>query len=96
MWARCWALSQQELRPPADDLLAVLDVSAGSAPCRPSVRGWRLTSAMLMIAEGDLQRRVLVELVDDHVRVGVALQLDDQAAWRARGRTRRGRRRCRG
>ena len=42
---------------------------------------------MLIMLTVIWQRRVLVELVDDHVRVGVALQVDHDPALRARGRS---------
>ena len=51
--------------------------NSSSISLSDSVRGLPSTSASRMIENDVLQRRELVELVEHDVRVGVALQLDD-------------------
>ena len=79
-------LLEQEPRPAGDDFLAVLDEVLDQLlqPHRPRLA---VHQRDVDHADRDLARRVLVELVDDHVRIGVALQIDDDPAPCARGRS---------
>ena len=71
-------LLQQEQRPPPDDLDAVVLVGHQQflQVHRPRAA---LVEGDVDDREGVLQRRVVVELVQDDGRVGVALEFDDQA-----------------
>ena len=72
-------LAEQEPRPAGDDFLAVLDEVLDQLlqPHRPRLA---VHQRDVDHRHRDLARRVLVELVDDHVRVGVALQVDHDPA----------------
>ena len=77
MWARLRALSQPELGPAGDDFDLVVDVvreGLGQVQ-RP---GDRVDQGQHVDAEAGLQRRLLEEVVEHHVGVGVTLELDDQ------------------
>ena len=75
MWARSRAFLQPELGPAPDDLDLVVDVGLQGldqveGPGHPVDQGHHVD------AEAGLQRGVLVQVVEHHVGVGVALELD--------------------
>ena len=70
-------LAQQEQRAPADDLLAVREVGVEQAAQAQRARLAAVDHQVDDRLRG-LQRRVLVELVDDDLRVLALLELDDQ------------------
>ena len=78
MWARSSAFCSSNLRAARDDFLAVRDVALDHLldvhDPRPAV-----VDRQHDHAEGVLELGVLVEVVDDDLRNGVALQLDDDA-----------------
>ena len=96
MWARWRALRSRKLRPPADDLLAVVDEHARSAALQLQRPRLAVDQGDVDHREVDLQRRVLVELVDARRRRRRRASARPRSGSRACGRTRRGRRRCRG
>src|SRR5688572_11317865 len=71
-------LFQQELCPPGDDHLAVGDEVLNEL-LQPHRARLAVDQRDVDHAHRDLARRVLVELVDDELRVGVALQVDHDA-----------------
>ena len=71
-------LAQQELGAPADDLLAEGDERPQHVDQRQHFR-LAAVERHHVGAERRLQRREAIELVEDHVGIGVALQLDDDA-----------------
>ena len=78
MWARSWAFFEAELGPAADDLDLVLDV--GLQRLHEVERaGDAVDEGHRVDREVRLQRRVLVEVVEDDERRRVLLQLDDEA-----------------
>ncbi|MCR6650572.1 MAG: hypothetical protein NVV73_03250 [Cellvibrionaceae bacterium] len=77
-WAPLARLFQQVLGAPADDLLAEGDEGAQHVEQRQHF-GLAAVERHDVGAERGLQRRVAIELVQDHVGIGVALQLDDDA-----------------
>ena len=74
MWARSLRLAQPVLGPAGDHLDLVVDVAAAAPARRLSVRGTPSTSATMLTREVRLQRRVLVEVVEDDEGGRVALQ----------------------
>ena len=85
-------LAQQELDAPADHLLAEIGEGADHI-LEVELLGPAADQRHDVGAEGRLQRREAVELVQHHISHGVALQLDDHAHAVA-ARTRRECRRC--
>ena len=71
-------LAEAELRPPRDDLDLVRRHRPSIAWARLSSRGHAVDEREHVHAEARLQRRVLVEVVQHDVGVGVALQGDDE------------------
>ena len=86
-------LLQPELGAPRDDVDLVVDVHRQRACRRLSRRGHAVDQREHVHREVRLHRRVLVELVEHDLRVGVALELDHEPDGVA-GRTRCGRRGC--
>ena len=78
MWARRCGLVQAELAAPGDDLDLVLDV--GRQRLHEVERaGHAVDQRHHVDGEARLQLRVLEQVVEHHVGVGVALELDDEA-----------------
>ena len=79
MCPRCWALRKQESRPAGDHFLAMLDevLDQFLQPHRPRLA---VHQRDVDHAHRDLARRVLIKLVDDDVRIGIALQIDHDPA----------------
>ena len=71
--------AELEVRPPGDDFLAMLDEMLDQF-LQPHRARLAVDQRDVDHADGDLARRVLIKLIDDHVRIGVALQVDDDAA----------------
>ena len=78
-------LTQVVLRAAVDDVVAVLDevmdqvTQVQQLGATLSVLGALLDQRDIVDAEGALQRRHLIELVEDDARVGIALDVDDDA-----------------
>ena len=81
-------LAEQELRPAGDDFLAVVDEVLDQLlqPHRPRLA---IHQRDVDHAHRDLARRVLIKLVDDDIRIGVALQIDHDPHRVLRGRIHR-------
>ncbi len=73
-------LAQQELRPPGDDFLAMVDEMLDQL-LQPHRARLAIHQRDVDHAHRDLARRVLIKLVDDDVRIGIALQIDHDPAF---------------
>ena len=71
-------LAEVELGPPPDDLAPVVEVVDEDAAQRQGL-GLAVDQRQHVHVEGELHRRVLEQVVEDLVRVGVALELDVDA-----------------
>ena len=71
-------LPEQKARAAQDDLAPMLDV-AGHRVLQRQKLGLAVIDREHVDAEGRLERGVLVEIVDQDLRIAVALQLDDHA-----------------